>query len=409
MSVLISIRRWERPDRPEPVYKGVLDLWEAPLYAPIRDATRSGGRTPDAIRDRTFILQTVPEPAYIITGAGPGPTPAVYYPALQQASGLSFRSSARDLLDVRLLDPFPPFGVPVPDATVDQQVPAWQQAAGLSYRSRDQSGLLDVRLSEWAAELGWLTVATTPTATDAQLWPAILENAGLSYRSRDRAALDVRLSDWFPEFGWLLNVATAAVPSWIPVFDAEVSFRTADGPRLDVRYHEWSPERGWIFSAIPVPATVAQQLPAILEGSGLSFRSPERDRLDVRKYEWAAQPGWLASVVDVTVAKWIPIFTSALRAERSRDRAPLNVKNADAWSPEFGWVFPVLPPVLGTPTITTFISWNVEGLTFSSWNGEVLSFTSYPAEAVCQTWNQESSTAVTWNIESTTVTTWTSS
>ncbi len=80
------------------------------------------------------------------------------------------------------------------------------------------------------------------------------------------------------------------------------------------------------------------------------------------------------------------------------------------WSPEQSWISDIVPPpVPHTPTISTFVSWNREGLTMQSWNGEVLTFTSFAAPHIMVSWNAETNTITTWNMETNTVTTFTSS
>lgn len=247
MSYFIERRRWERPDRPQPVYTGALALWEAPRYVPIGDATRNSYRAADRVSDRTYVQQTAPAFTWV---------------------------------------------QPVVDAAVQR----WMAGvtAEPSYRSGDRARL-DVRAYEWSPEPAWIFSTLPVVTTTAQQWPAILQNSGLSYRSDERPRLDVRRYEWFPSFAWAPRVADAVVASWIPVFDAEVSYRPPARALLDVRGYEWSPQFGWIFNAQPVPATTAQQWPAVLQNSGLSYRSTARARLDVRNYEWS-QFGWVATI-----------------------------------------------------------------------------------------------------------------
>lgn len=412
MSTFLSIRRWERTDRPQSVYKGALNLWEAPLYVSIGDAELASQRSPDAKRDRTFILQDVPQPAWIFSSLSAAPTPAVLWPGILSSSSLSYRTNGRQSIDVRYMEPFPQFGLPIPDATADQQLPAIQEAASLSFRTPDRRSLLDLFRSEWSPEFGWIIAPNTSAASTAQLWPAILENSGLNYRSPDRATLDVRTQRWEPDCGWVQKTVDAIVSTWIPVFDAETSYRTAERAKLDVRGYEWNPENGWIFQAIPIPSTVAQQWPAVLFGSGLSFRSSERAKLDLITAEWRAQPGWLTPVVDATVAKWAPSWSSERKGDRTRERGVLDVRQSDTWSPEIGWLVPNIPPPPPgpfTPATSAQITWNAEVNALVSYNAEVSSLVTYAAPLAVVTWNAETGTVISWNAEVSTVTTWTES
>lgn len=203
MSTFISIRRWERPDRPEPVYKGVLDLWEAPLYVPIGSETRGSWRTPERATDRLSTLQTVPDDGWV-------------------------------------------------PSRVNDVVGTWAPVfAGelASYRSGD-GGRLDVRRQEWAPALGWLVTSLPSGPTVAQTWPALQSQ---SYRLNARSALDVRTVTW-PSQGWIQNasiIPPTVAQRWPAILLALApGYRSADRARLDVRGSEWSPSvSSWIVGS----------------------------------------------------------------------------------------------------------------------------------------------------------------
>lgn len=204
MSYFISVRPFWRPDQPQAVYKGALNLWEAPLYVPIHDASQSY-RAPDAISDKTYILQTGPAFSWV----------------------------------QRVVDSVVSTWIPVFDAEV-------------SYRSSDRwLGPIETQ-----PEPAWIFSAVPIVVTVAQQWPAILEALQPSFRSPDGQRLDVRQYEWSPEFGWVWSVVDSVVRTWSPVWAEELgSFRTPGVLPLNVRI-EWSPEFGWITTGTPIPPVV---------------------------------------------------------------------------------------------------------------------------------------------------------
>lgn len=203
MSYRIDIRRWERTDRPQPVYTGALALWEAPLYVPISAATRNSFRTPDAIRDKTYILQTAPGFGWISAGAGITTGARLSQVTVDQ---LATDTTA---LSVRLSQVVVDY---LYDTTPAQLWPAIERNLPRSYRTSERAKL-DVRRYEWSPQAGWIFTAVPPPTT-AQLWPAIEHNLGRSYRTRERAKLDVRFYEWAPSVSsWISQVPAPPTPT----------------------------------------------------------------------------------------------------------------------------------------------------------------------------------------------------
>jgi hypothetical protein len=205
---LLAIRWWERPDRTQPVYKGVLDLWEAPLYVPIGVAERESVRTPARQSDRTYLQQTGPSFGWI--GFAADQAVQKWIPAFD-AQLASERSRAGACLDVRRTDVLPP---------------AWI-----------------------------FTSIPVVTVTVAQQWPAIHQATEASYRSAERARLDVRKYEWAPEPGWIGKATDTVVAKWAPVFLAELGYRSGARMSLDVRQATDRPQIGWWSPTLPVVTT----------------------------------------------------------------------------------------------------------------------------------------------------------
>lgn len=254
MGTRIDIRRWERPDRPQPVYKGALSLWEAPLAVPIYDAS---------------------------------------------ANVSSRMVDRKAWVDVRQTSPLDGWQATVVNGVVSPWIPAFDAELG-SARSGSRPSL-DVRGAEWSPQPAWIFINLPGTVTTDQLWPAILQNLGLSYRMADRLALDVR-STPEPVFSWAQPVVDAVVSTWLAAFVEESgSARSPDRQTDRTFVQQTVPDVGWVFSAQPQAATVAQQLPAWILGSGLNARTGDRVRLDVRGAEWAPDAsGWITVNVPPT-------------------------------------------------------------------------------------------------------------
>jgi hypothetical protein len=252
VSNLFNVRRFLRPDQPQPVYTGALALWEAFLYPPIGDAERNSVRPP-----------------------------------------------ARATLDVRGQEwaPEPAWIQPVVDGIVRTWVGVFE-AERQTFRVTARPAL-DVRGQDWSPQPAWIFTNLPAAVTQAQLWPAILEGVGLSYRSDARAVFDVR-TDQYPPNAWIFTATDAAVARNAPVWAAQAgTFRAGERPRLDVRRPEWAPEFGWVQKA--ADAVIAKWAPVF--AAELGYRSATRPGLDVR--HGTAFP---ASVWTMT----IPVVTTTL-------------------------------------------------------------------------------------------------
>lgn len=293
----IDIRRWERPDRPQPVYTGALSLWEAPLYAAIAAASLLCSVRPPA--EPGFDVRThssaPADSGRIFTNlpAVTPPTVAQTMPAMAQATA-SFRSTAEAGLDVRLHVSETNFGVP-DDATVDQRAGIWaQQAAPGLTPSRAR---LDPRTHVWQPPPGWYFTSLPADATVAQ-----------------RAAV------------W----SQTANPG-----------RTADRPTLEVR-HTWQAPNGWVVTNFAPDATVGQQAAIWAQQANAQYARTRDRGGDVRRIQTEPAFGWVAKVVDAIVATWAPIF-DAQASPRTFARAVLDVR-AVSDMPEIAWWSPTLPP-----------------------------------------------------------------
>lgn len=279
---------------------GVPDDWIT--WVPNQD---DGGRTRDRARLDVRSYEWAPEPAWIFTAL-----------------------------------------TPVDNSTVPQRLPATLQASGTNYRTPARPSL-DVRFYDWIA---WVQGVAAPPASVAQTSPAWTDDGGLT---RDRARLDVRTYDWAPIFDWVQPVSNAAVVPWAPVFSGELaSFRTPDRPRLDVRTYKWAPdEAAWELINFAPPVTPAQYWPALLENLGTQYQTTARTKLDVRAYDWAPEFTWAVKAVDLTVARWAPVFDAERRSGGMLpDHARLNVR-ALTDQPQIAWWVSVVstapPPLVG--------------------------------------------------------------
>lgn len=232
MSYFLTIKRLWRPDLPQPVYKGALNLWEAPLYPPIGAETRNASATPKRVSDTTFLFQDVP-----------------------------------------LFGWFPLAAAPV--------TPTWVGPIDLaSYRSGDRSSL-DVRAVSTPSDAWLFTAADAVTRTWA---PVFLAETG--YRTPDRARLEARHVIATND-GWAWTVVDAIVRTWAPAFQAK--YPAPPGPNP----WRYPPDNnyGWLTVNVPavVVATVAQTLPAFLVQS---YRQADRrDRLNVSTVP-EPEPAW---------------------------------------------------------------------------------------------------------------------
>lgn len=212
MGLHVVWRRYDRPDTPQPVYTGALDLWEAYKYVPIGTATREGSyRTPDRRSDRTYVLQTSPAFSWVASAA-------------------------------------------------DAVIATWQPvfAAELRGARTADRPKLDVRFYEWSPQPAWIVSGIPPAVTTAQLWPAFQPQG---YRTAERARLDVRSYEWAPEFTWAARVVDGIVAKWVPAFDARAGYRTPDRSRLDVRQGTDRPALAWLYPILPsAPVTTAALL-----------------------------------------------------------------------------------------------------------------------------------------------------
>jgi len=201
---LLSVRRWDRPDRPQPVYTGAVNLFEAFRYVPVATAQRESVRTRARPGDRTYSYQTAPSFSWVR---------------------------------------------PVVDATVATWRPVFD--AQRSDRTAER-GRLDVRGFDSAPQPAWIFSAQPGTGpTVAQQWPAFQV---LGVRTLERARLDVRRYDWAPPFGWDAKVVDGVVARWMPAITSETRIpRTQERPRLDVRRVTDSPELAWLFPVLPPP------------------------------------------------------------------------------------------------------------------------------------------------------------
>lgn len=192
MSFFINVQRLRRPDFPQSVYKGVLALWEAPLYVPIGDEARNSTRPPwralawpsGGPLDVSWIAAT--------TTTTP-PTTAQLWPAFQP---LGYRTAAAPALDVR--------GVATPDdgwvfPIVDAIVRTWTPVFQAKYQAPPARNL-------WryppTPDQGWITVNVPVVIgpTVAQTWPSLLVQSYRMVDRRDRlnvSTVPVSESSWW--------------------------------------------------------------------------------------------------------------------------------------------------------------------------------------------------------------------
>lgn len=335
MSNRIDIRRWERPDRPQPVYKGALSLWEAPLYAAIAAASLvCSVRPAERPRLDVRVHSTTPADAELIfvnLPAAGAPTVAQTIPAMAQASA-GFRSTAAPKLDVRFHFSETNFGVP-DDASVAQQAGIWSQAANPGRTTLEAP--LDVRTHVWQPPPSWFFTSLPADATVAQRAAVWAQRANPG-RTPDRGG-DVREIQTEPGFGWVWKVADGAVASWLPIFDAQqASVRTPDHADVDVRTHSWQPPIGWIAATFAVDATVAQRA-AVWSQTANPGRTVDHAALESR-HSWQAPNGWIVSnvVPDATVAQQAAVWSQQANPGRTGARAGL--ENRHAWQSPLGWL-----------------------------------------------------------------------
>lgn len=282
-----------------PVVDVTVAAW-GPVFASALRSVRSDDRGRLDVR-----LATWDPGGWIFTNLPSAVTQAQLWPAILQALGLSYRSVARPLLDVRGAEWNPTFGWVNP--VVDGIVSRWSPVFGAELAGvRIGSGpALDSRWHDWVHEPAWI-VANFGAITTAQIWPAILQAMAPSYRSVERPRLDVRAYEWNPTFGWIPGAVDAALAKWAPIWAAELnSTRSPDRAKLDVRGHEWSPEFGWAQRV--VDATVRQWAPIFAAEVG--YRSAARARLDVRDGTWSPELAWLVAVL--TSPPSLPPFVRA--------------------------------------------------------------------------------------------------
>jgi hypothetical protein len=228
---------------------GVPDDWIT--WAPSQD---DGGRTRERARLDVRAYEWAPDEAsWIAATQAPQATVAQTWPALLEASGLSYRTPARALLDVRGFDWAPAFSWVQPVLTT--QLLTWGPAFSselASFRTADRARL-NVLGYEWSPdESSWIAVTLSPPVTPGQYWPALLGNLGTEYQTVARAKLDVRAYVWQPAFTWPTKVVDAIVAKWSPVFHAEEGYRTrARGG--DVRVSETTPLPAWMTGSLSAP------------------------------------------------------------------------------------------------------------------------------------------------------------
>lgn len=101
MAFYVTYRSFPRPSLPQPNFKGDLNLtlWEAPLTVPSVTAQQVE-RTRDRVTDKTYVIETAPQPAWIFANLPvvTGPTTAQIAPALWNLTTLP---AVRPGLDVR--------------------------------------------------------------------------------------------------------------------------------------------------------------------------------------------------------------------------------------------------------------------------------------------------------------------
>lgn len=286
MSTFLALRRFWRPDQPQPVYPLVVDA-TVRTWRPVFDVELGTAR----VRER---------PTLDVRGYDWSPEQGWLYPAV--------------------------------DGVTRTWSGVWStELAG--FRSQDGKRL-ELRRIDWDSD-GWVSQGSVPAIVST--WISVFD-AQPSFRTPARAPLELFGGTWSPEFGWIQKVVDPVVATYAPAVGSErVSYRSSAAAPLDVRRYEWAPEFGWIATPNPAnPVTVAQSWPAVLEALSPGYRSATRATLDVRSYDWSPQSGWIANVVDPVVAKWAPAFVEERGSYRPRGQAALDVR-VD-WSPSLGWL-----------------------------------------------------------------------
>jgi hypothetical protein len=273
-----------------PNFFGTPEDWVS--WSPLQD---HGGLTRDRARldVRTYDWS---QPAWIFISLPAVLTDAQKWPAILEASGLSYRTPARVPLDVRL-DWAPAFSWvnTVTDAAIAKLAGVYGSELS-AYRTPDRARL-DVRVYRWAPDdASWELLAVAPPATVAQRWPAILQNLGTEYVTANRAKMDVRGHEWQPSFAWSTRVVEGVVSLWAPIFRAELaSVRTNAAPALDVRGYDWAPSGAWVTGVLPSgpPVEFGPIITATIrdENDARSIRSTNvtrriRDTNGDREIEW---------------------------------------------------------------------------------------------------------------------------
>lgn len=372
MSNLIAVRQFWRPDQPQPVFKGAIPgLFEAFRWPAIQAGTDISFRSRDRAQlDPRFPPQVT---SWIFANLPAGPTQAQLWPAINLGQQSWYRvpwkfAHPTPIFNATTND----FGLPVPDATVAQQVPAWRI---VGYRSPDRPVLdvrtvwsptatqfapLDALVARWgpvfAAELrGFRALDDPALSLYGQHWatrPAwqfgevdsIVRTWGPAFatelkseRSRDGKQLSLYGQDWFTRPDWLRTVVDSIIRTWIPAITSELrSDRSGEGGKLRLYGQEWL-QLAWIFTSIPIIVSTAQMWPAILEALSPGYRSGDRPSLDVRGYEWSPEFGWPQPVVDTTVRRWVGVWQQELGGFRTPDDPKLSVYGQE-WSPEIAFI-----------------------------------------------------------------------
>lgn len=244
----IDIRRWIRPDQPQPNYKAALGtaLWEAPLYVAIAAATLNCSvRTPERPKLEVTRHAWANESVYKAT-ANLWEAP-LYVPIGDAQRTGSVRTRERGTFDVRhtwVNEPVYKASVVLFD--VDQVVaPVSAQQSSVRTPARPA---FDIPRHTTKPQDAWIVSALAPDASVAQqaaIWSQ-LANPGAT---RARGG-DVRRIQTEPIFSWPGKVVDAIVATWAPIFKAQESSRTGQRRVLDVRAVTDQPELSWLSSVI---------------------------------------------------------------------------------------------------------------------------------------------------------------
>lgn len=297
MNPFLSIRRWERPDRPQAVYKGALALWEAFLYPAIADETRNGWRAPDRAYDETYLQQTAPQDGWR-------------------------------------------------NKVVDNIIRTWApifEGEAQTFRTTERARL-EVRTHGWAPQLLYKGAVSL---WESWYYPAVTDITRNSYRAPDRFYDETYLQQTAPQDGWRNAAVDGVVRTWTPTFAAALqSYRMLDDAVLD-RRHTTTPSQDWVPNAA-VDAIVRTWI-AALTAQTQTYAVPARAALDVRTHPWAPQLDWLPEQVDNVVASWVAGVE--INDVRMADRA----KSPLPYLPARGlvdWIAAVLTQ--GGPTVAQF-------------------------------------------------------